>query len=168
MEATKHLSKPPMSRSRIIGAVMASLLLLSACAIMPGVVPTATPTRDPNVCMPEDVTKYKTLTREIVSQFEDAFQLASNTPRITLSPVIQNMQAIRREAQALELPVCTHNAQNRLIDYMDVSINAFSAFMGQRPEDEVNGLFNAAQLRRSQYYETADALDDVPATPKPS
>ena len=89
-------------------------------------------------------------------------------PRIALSPVIKDMQAIRREAQALELPTCARNAQNRLIDYMDVSINAFAAFMAQKPNSEVAGMLDAVKTRRAQYDAAVDALASVPGTVAPS
>ena len=59
----------------------------------------------------------------------DAYTLAGSTPRIALPPVIANMQALRREMEALALPQCLAQAKRFRIAAMDRQLSEFTNFL---------------------------------------
>lgn len=100
----------------------------------------------------------------IAREWDDAYKLASQTPRAALSGQIASLQSIRRKAQDLALPDCASLAKTALVDSMDNSINGFIAFLGQKPETEVQALFKKANESMQAF---GNAVITISATPAP-
>jgi hypothetical protein len=64
---------------------------------------------------------------------------------MSLAPVIADLQAIRRDAQDLAVPTCAAAARDALATYMDATFDAFVAFLGQKPDEEVSKAFEDAK-----------------------
>lgn len=129
-------------------AIVAFTLLLSACGGAP-------------TCAEQAGPQLKEL-QAIAVEWDDAYKLASQTPRASLSGQIASLQAIRRKAQDLAMPECASSAKTALVDSMDNSINGFIAFLGQKPESEVNALFTRANERMKAFGEAAGRLAATP------
>lgn len=78
----------------------------------------------------------------------DAYTLAGSTPRIALPPVIANMQAIRREMEAIALPQCLAQAKRFRIAAMDRQLAEFTAFLSMT-ETQAGNLERASALVQS-------------------
>lgn len=147
--------------------------------------PTATPlptgTLDPCSAksMQSTVSDFDKLSRE----FNDAFVLAQNTPAAQLSPVITDMQRIRREAQDYAAPVCLVNLKQVQLGFMNAAIDAclslYSAFGGNQAssmsQDQVKQVLTAVNERMSaarqysaQYTQEMARLLGVTLTPSPT
>lgn len=90
--------------------------------------------------------------------WDDAANLADSTPRMSLPPQIDKLQALRRQAQDLDAPTCAAPVKMHLIATMDHTINGFVAFLAQKPELEVTNLFMEAQRSLDRYGEALVAL----------
>ena len=130
------------------------LLLLTACATPFAAAPTCA----------EQAKEGLSSLQSIAREWDDAYKLASQTPRASLSGQIATLQSIRRKAQDLPLPECASLAKTALVDSMDSSINGFIAFLGQKPESEVNALFTKANTSMTAF---GNAIVSLSATPVP-
>jgi hypothetical protein len=85
--------------------------------------------------------------------WDDADDLASQTPKRSLAPQIQGLQTLRRQAQDLDAPACAIAIKQRLVEAMDLSINGYTAFLGRQDAEA------------QQYFDQADrAMDDFGAS----
>lgn len=114
-------------------------------------VPTATlvPTTPP--CS-EEAKAFLGQIQPLARRWDDAVQLASSTSRISLAPQIASLQAIRREAEDLEPPPCATLAKQYLVTAMEQNINGYIAFLGERPDSEVQVSFAAAGRAMDDYH----------------
>lgn len=80
--------------------------------------------------------------KEILGRFSDAFELAANTSRISLSPIVSDMQKIARELNDLTVPVCLDEAKTALLQSMSSSIDGYLAFMAEESDETVTSYFD--------------------------
>jgi hypothetical protein len=64
--------------------------------------------------------------------WDDANDLASQTPQRSLAPQIRGLQALRRRAQDLDAPACAVAIKQRLVESMDNTIDGYIAFLGRQ------------------------------------
>ena len=103
-------------------------------------------------CSPScDVKSYNELLQPYLEKWDDASALANQTARIGLVGPITDMQAIHRDVSNLDIPACTKEAHENLLYFMDSRIDGFIAFMGKQPDDEVQRLFNNADVGWNGY-----------------
>ena len=77
-------------------------------------------------------------------EFDDASQLASNTPVQGLPNIISNLQKIRREAEDLQIPPCLGVLKTHQLNHMNLTIQTLIAFVGGASQDTLkNGLEQA-------------------------
>ncbi len=88
-------------------------------------------------------------------EFSDAFNIAVSTSRISLAGPISDMQAIKRDADDIQVPACMEKARALTVEGMDHSISGMIAFMGQENDATVEGFLTLAQVR------TQDATAEV-------
>lgn len=69
---------------------------------------------------------------ELLGRWNDAVDLGKSASRISLPPVVQNMQAIKRDVDAAQIPGCLSVARHVLSKHMGAGIDGFLAFMAQR------------------------------------
>lgn len=75
--------------------------------------------------------------KDIVYRLNDLTTLGSSTARIALVPIISDLQALRREAEALEPPACAQEANTALVIAIRETTDGFLAFAAQEPEGVV-------------------------------
>jgi hypothetical protein len=81
---------------------------------------------------------------DLMREFDDASQLASNTPAQQLPGVISNLQRIRRSAEDTHIPACLRDLKTHQLNHMNLMIQTLIAFVGGASNDELNtGLENA-------------------------
>jgi hypothetical protein len=87
----------------------------------------------------------------IAREWDDAVTLASNTPRASLSSQIETLQSLRRKAQDLEAPACAITIKDALVNTMELKVRGFIAFLGQKPDADVDRLFALADRYQRHY-----------------
>jgi hypothetical protein len=94
----------------------------------------------------------------ILQRWDDAWALASVTARGNLSPVIADLQAIRREVQFAQIPECTKDANGLLIVAMNYGIDEYMAFIAQRLDSVVKDNESKYQSSFNQYTQAVKDL----------
>jgi len=95
-----------------------------------------------NVC---DTDEYFTTVNPLLQEWDDATSVAHTTSRIALSPVLSNLQAIKRRTERLEIPECFEDAHSFLITNMYYTIEGFLAFAGDADDATISQRFSLAQ-----------------------
>lgn len=140
---------------RVVSLATAIIVFLSGCSA---------PAPDP--CSAGEVTQYADAIRSVSREFADTYTVAANAPRMSLAPVIQDLQAIRRKAEDLAVPECAAPARDALVAYMNVAIEAFTAFMSQKSDRHVATVFDRANALLDTY--TIEVGKLIGATPAPT
>lgn len=76
--------------------------------------------------------------------WDDANNVARSTSRVSLSPAISELQAIRREVAELAAPTCAVEVHNMFIDYMDKTIDSYLSFMANEGDSVLSQKFEDA------------------------
>jgi len=108
-------------------------------------------------CTKED---YMEKMEPFIDKWDDAIVIAESTSRMSLAPQIENLQEIRRETEDLKISDCADEAHEALIAYMDQTIDAFIAFLGQEDDEKVNRLFSSAQDSMRDWSELVEEIDE--------
>lgn len=135
--------------NRIILYLFPVLLLIpSACGTQPIATQPETPdsstttTDDP--CSPENLPTTVQGLNNLMSEFDNASQLASNTPAQQLPEVISNLQRIRRGAEDTHIPSCLGELKTHQLNHMNLMIQTLIALVGGASQEELTaGLDNA-------------------------
>ena len=96
---------------------------------------------------------------DIMERWNDASIVASRTSRIALSNVVQDMQALRREADKLVVTPCLTRAQANLLVGMDSELAGYLKFMADSDASitqDVVGKYEA----HAKYYELVKKCTD--------
>ena len=81
--------------------------------------------------------------------FSDAGRLAINTPKISLAPIVADMQKQLRSNESLTFPKCMQPARDFWLDFQRTTIDTFMGFMaGSTDEQFVQSLEAAGTARR--------------------
>jgi hypothetical protein len=124
------------------------LLITSACggqpiATQPEALVTSTTTTD-DPCSSQNLPTTVQGLNDLMREFDDASQLASNTPAQQLPDVISNLQRIRREAEDTQIPSCLGELKTHQLNHMNLMIQTLIAFVGGASKEQLNtGLENA-------------------------
>ena len=127
--------------------VVVVVLALAACGGTPAPTPTPTlvPTPTPG-CAPDAVAAFLAEWDQIVDAWDDTNALANNTGRGSLSPVIQDMQRIKRDANGLETSCAEMVAvKDATVANMEHTIDGYLAFMAQESDGKVESHFGKAR-----------------------
>lgn len=95
--------------------------------------------------------EYNAAVKPLLEEWDDAVSIANQTPRAGLPNVIPELQGIRRRTENLEIEECFEDAHSFLVKYMDYTIDAFIAFMGQEDDSVVSQKFSMAQTNFETY-----------------
>lgn len=144
---------------RLLCLLIGAVVLLGACAPAPVVdvqtvqtqaaqtvianLATPVPIAQPTLTC--DPSPFLQASRSSIDQFDDSSKRASASPRISLSPVVGEMQDIRRTFTALVAPACAQRYQTLVGQAMEAEINGFLSFMKQDPDSTVQSKFSIAQ-----------------------
>lgn len=125
----------------------ACLLIISACGSQqtptPPSVITATANQDQSQdpCSSENLPVTVEGINDLMREFDDASQLASNLPAQGLPDVISNLQRIRRDAEDLQIPACLGTLKTHQLNHMNLMIQTLIAFVGGSNQETLqNGL----------------------------
>jgi hypothetical protein len=124
--------------------VLASVLVGCGGTPAPTARPTVPPTPTPG-CDSVAAAAFDDELDLLLGEWDDTATLAGSTGRIALSPVVQQMQDIRRRVQALDAP-CKEAEDVRAVagTYMEFVTSAYLSFMSQEPDAEVKARFGQA------------------------
>jgi dipeptidyl aminopeptidase/acylaminoacyl peptidase len=89
--------------------------------------------------------------KQLSDEFEDKSKLANNTSRMSLTPVISDMQDIKREVNNLNAPKNAKKLvelQGLVSEYMDSIIDGFMLFQSQESDSIVLGKFETAIINK--------------------
>lgn len=87
----------------------------------------------------------------IFKEWDDQQKLAGQTGRAQLASQIQELQAIKRKADAVKVPDCAKEAHGFLISGMDDTIDGFLGFMGQADKSTYENDFKNGQASFTKY-----------------
>lgn len=124
------------------------LLIMSACGNQPATTQpetqlTSTTAKD-DPCSSQNLPTTVQGLNDLMREFDDASQLASNTPAQQLPDVISNLQRIRRGAEDTQIPACLGELKTHQLNHMNLMIQTLIAFVGGASKEELNtGLENA-------------------------
>ncbi len=142
-------------KSFLLCAVPLCVLFLFACA------PAATPTP---TC---DAADYLKQSGKLVSQFKDLSDHAGATARIALSPVVGQMQDLRRAFSKLNVPSCAQEYHDTVTKAMNEEIQAYLDVMAQKPDSAVQADFQLADLAFQQATLQLKLIQLDMGTPRP-
>jgi hypothetical protein len=124
------------------------LLITAACsnqqiATQPETLVTSVTTTN-DLCSSENLPTTVQGLNDLMREFDDASQLASNTPAQQLPHVISNLQRIRRAAEDTQIPSCLGALKTHQLNHMNLMIQTLIAFVGGASKEQLNtGLENA-------------------------
>lgn len=102
-----------------------------------------------------------------MEKFQDASERASATSRIALSPVVGEMQEVRREYKALVAPLCVQRLQVLVEKAMDAEIAGYLDFMAQRSDVVVQASLKVAELSWKDALNEYQEVGYLLGTPRP-
>ena len=111
------------------------LLIFPACAGQPAATQTGSSTTpavssDEDPCSSQNLPATVQPINDLMREFEDASQLASNLPAQQLPEVISNLQRIRRDTEDVQIPVCLTTLKTHQLNHMNLMIQTLLAFVG--------------------------------------
>lgn len=136
-----------MGRAGCVALVTVVLtLVLSGCGGSTGADVSSTGDADDVAEQLAQTAEYHELILLRVSEWDDLVKVANSTGRIALAGVITQLQEVKREVAALEIPdgLQVRRAHGYLVDHMDYTIDAFLLFMGGEPDSTVTAKFKQA------------------------
>ena len=128
--------------------------------------PTATQPSVSTLCQAETA-EYLTEIQPSLEEFNDTVEVANSTARIALSPLVQDMQGIRRDIADVRGPDCARYASGLLVDGLDGIIRSFIDFMSEVPDATVERELNQGLLDMSNGLDQLVALASGEPTPLP-
>lgn len=153
-------------------------ILLTACGSPPAIVPTNTvpvlteatapATSTPDPCATENLETTIKAVNDLMREFDDTSQLASNLSREQVPNSISEMQRIRRAAEDQIVPICLVTLKKYQIAHMNSVINTMLAFVGGADSNTLNtGLAQARQEHDLYTLEIVKLLGITPNSVSP-
>lgn len=106
--------------------------------------PITSPDEDP--CSPQNLPVTVQPLNDLMREFEDASQLASDLTAQQLPQIISDLQRIRRSAEDVQIPACLTTLKTHQLNHMNLMIQTLLAFVsGATQEELTNGLERARQ-----------------------
>lgn len=105
-----------------------------------------------------DIETYQEMVKPQIDKWQDAYQIANQTPRVSLASEIANLQEIKRDTESLEISECTIELHANLVQSMDFTIQGFLAFLGQDTDENVNYYFRQSDYYLEQYTKAIDEI----------
>jgi len=145
-----------MRRIALLAVVVVILVILCAYLFLPG-----GPLSADAQCA-QKVGEWEEHLKPQLEEWYDLFNLASSTSRIALSPVVREMQSVRREVAAAEAPECAREAKLHLLSMMESTIDAFTLFMEQESDSAIATKMEDAAQAASRYRREVESLKKLP------
>jgi hypothetical protein len=146
----------PAMNKLLVSLFAISLLFSSACAAQPAAtqaepILTATSSPDDDPCSTQNLPATVQPINDLMREFDDASQLASNLPIAQLPGVISNLQRIRRDAEDVEIPVCLGTLKTHQLNHMNLMIQTLLAFVGGANQETLNTGLEQARKEHDLY-----------------
>lgn len=109
--------------------VIASIVVLIILAVFVGC-STAVPAHSQNTNCP--ISQVQSANSEIKSnwsKFQDEVSIADRAARISLPPIVEKLQSLRREGESITVPTCMLTLKQYMINAYQSIINAYLNFM---------------------------------------
>ena len=124
------------------------LLIVSACAGQPIATQpeslSSSTTNPDDPCSSENLPTTVQGLNDLMREFDNASQLASNTPSQQMPDLISNLQRIRRDAEDSQIPACLGDLKTHQLNHMNLVIQSLIAFVGGASQEDLKaGLENA-------------------------
>jgi len=132
-----------------------SAIFISSCSMISGAeaeptplppTPTVAPTATPDPCATENLLEEVEKIQGLVNAFQDVAYVANFTPQTELVYPILQLQEIRRDLQALDVPVCEDAIKNASLNYMNATINYLAFFMGGESQENIDAGIQNSQV----------------------
>ncbi len=129
-------------------------------------IPSPSPGFQPDPCNPANIpTTIKPL-NNLMRQFDDYAELASNVMQSELVKVIPVLQAIRRTTEDEAVPSCLAHLKSYALIYMDTTIQALLSFQSNASAGAIaTGIAKTRQYHDMYTQEAADLLGVTLAAP---
>jgi len=131
------------------------LLITSACGNQPIVTQPeslgTSPIATDNSCSSENLPTTVQGLNDLMREFDDASQLASNTPAQQLPDIISSLQRIRRDAEDAQIPACLGELKTHQLNHMNLMIQTLIAFVGGASKEELNAGLEKARQEHDRY-----------------
>lgn len=89
----------------------------------------------------------------LVERWRDTGLLALKCSRLSIAPLISDLQDIKRETEAVEAPPCGGTAKSLLLTAMQSFIDGCTAFMDQEPDATVEAYFTQSTTAMDEFTE---------------
>lgn len=99
-------------------------------------------------CAPQNLPVTVQEVNDLMREFDDASQLASNLPAEQLPEVISNLQRIRRDTEDVQIPACLSTLKTHQLNHMNLMIQSLLAFVGGADQAVLS---NGLEQARTEY-----------------
>ena len=132
------------------------LLFVPACggqsaATQPEPLATSTTSPDEDPCSPKNLPATVQAINDLMREFDDASQLASNLPAQQLPEVISNLQRIRRDVEDVQIPACLGTLKTHQLNHMNLMIQTLLAFVGGANQEALTSGLEMARKEHDLY-----------------
>ena len=129
------------------------LFFFSACSGQPAAtqtdaLPTSLLSPNEDACSTENIPATIEPINDLMREFDDASQLASNLPAPQLPEIISNLQRIRRDTEDIQIPACLVTLKTHQLNHMNLMIQTLLAFVSGANQEELN---NGLELARKEH-----------------
>lgn len=141
-----------MKKTMILISIAA--LFISSCSVIENfmavdptpISPTPMPTATLDPCASENLLDEVEKVQDLVNEFQDIAYVANFTQQTELIVPIMEMQAVRRDLQKLDVPVCEEAIKATSLSYMNSTINYLAFFMGGETKENVDAGIQNSQV----------------------
>ena len=141
-----------MKKTMILISIAA--LFISSCSVIENfmavdptpIPPTPMPTATLDPCASENLLDEVERVQDLVNEFQDIAYVANFTQQTELIVPIMEMQAVRRDLQKLDVPVCEEAIKAASLSYMNSTINYLAFFMGGETKENVDAGIQNSQV----------------------
>ena len=151
-----HFVIMPTMKQSFLNLFPFFLLFISTCAGPPAATQTAltftstiSPDEDP--CSWQNMPATLAPLNDLMREFDDASQLASNLPVQQLPETISNLQRIRRATEDAQIPACIVTLKTHQLNHMNLMIQTLLAFVGGAKQEELNHGLEMARKEHDLY-----------------
>jgi len=129
------------------------LFFVSACAGQPAATQaelnsTSTVSSDEDPCASQNMPTTIAPLNDLMREFDDASQLASNLPVQQLPEAISSLQRIRRETEDAQIPACLATLKTHQLNHMNLMIQTLLAFVSGAEQAKLN---NGLEMARKEH-----------------
>ena len=127
--------------------------------------PTVTMITDDDPCSQQNLPHTIQEINNLMREFDDASQPASNLPTQQLPGVISDLQRIRRNAEDTTIPACLESLKTHQLNHMNLMIQTLLAFVGGADQEALNKGFAMSRDEHDLYSLEMARLLGVTLTP---